>query len=109
MYIFTPTTDYELYYIGSGFTEDPNNAGAIGTVLPPDMFTYPGTMNICDALQACATDSLQASGDWSLALFFLASTSSWQCFGYENGQNDPTAFNVPNPDVIEGYGYSVGL
>jgi hypothetical protein len=100
--------DFVQYYKGSGFTENPDNEGNQNPPGPPDMFTYPGTMSVCDAVQACNVDTFNAeNNDYSFDIYYLISTSSWLCVGYYQEQNDPSAFNIANPDVREGYGYDI--
>jgi hypothetical protein len=100
---------YSVYYSGSGFTENTNNPGNDEPEsLPPITTTYPGTTDPCTAIQACAQSS---SNDllsyYSFDLHYLASTQEWECVSYFDPNTAPSYYNVPNPDVMIAYGYSL--
>jgi hypothetical protein len=100
---------YSVYYSGSGFTENTTNPGNdLPNNYPPLTTTYPGTMDPCTAIQTCTQDSYaDPDAYYSFDLHYLASTEEWECVSYFDPNISPSYFNVPNPDILIAYGYSL--
>lgn len=121
-------TQYERFYRGCGFTEDPNNPGNAyySDNFPPITTTYNSTLNATEAVMQCANDAFYEYPDpnqyLSFDLHFISTSGEglagdggagyWECVQYFSEQSDTDAspyFNVSNPAVSVAYGYSSGL
>jgi len=97
------TVFYDIFYTGAGFTENADNLGNF--IEEPQTTTFPNT-DIATAVGVCATFT-DGIGFDSFAMYFLMSTCSYSCTAYLGTNTNPTYFNVANPDVVLGYGYSL--
>ncbi|THY20226.1 hypothetical protein D6D01_06846 [Aureobasidium pullulans] len=120
-------TEYERFYRGCGFTEDPNNPGNayFSDNFPPVVTRIDSTVSPSDAVQQCAEDAYYRYDDpnqyLSFDLHFISNGTGlageggsgyWECVQYFSEQSDTDAspyFNVTNSAVTIAYGYSSGL
>ena len=67
---------------------------------------FNGNMTDCQAIKACAQSAVnQKDNYWSFGLWM--SDMAWTCAMYVNGNDDTSAWNVPNEAVTKAYGYTV--
>ncbi|TIA54299.1 hypothetical protein D6C79_01040 [Aureobasidium pullulans] len=120
-------TEYERFYRGCGFTEDPNNPGNayFSDNFPPVVTRIDSSVSPSAAVQQCAEDAYYRYDDpnqyLSFDLHFISNGTGlageggsgyWECVQYFSEQSDTDAspyFNVTNSAVTIAYGYSSGL
>ena len=104
--------EYDFYYSGSGYTENIDNPGNDAPDSYPPLYTdFPGTLDVCTAVQACADQSdNDPTNYYSFDLHYLCSNQTWVCVQfYDDAGDDGTDssyFNVPDDDAVAVYGYS---
>ena len=117
---------FAQFYAGSGFTEDPSSPVNVNAAtFPPIRLYMAGSVSLCDAASQCGSAALNQEFNttsppsarvnyFSIDLHYLSSQAQWECVQYQGnygtygygGGGDGTYFNVSNPDVSAGYGYS---
>jgi len=81
-------------------------ADPLANVKTPSETTFPSTLGVPQAVQACADYSV-GQNNWAFQLYFLGSQDTWVCRGYFNNgpRSDASYFKDSNPDVLVAYGY----
>lgn len=76
-------------------------------VFPPVRSTF--AADACTAVERCAQQSANApTSYYTFQLYFLESKQQWTCVSYFNAQFQAAPyFNVPNPDAVVVYGYTI--
>lgn len=100
--------EYDFYYSGSGYTENTDNPGNNDPDSYPPLYTdFPGTLDVCTAVQSCADQSdNDPTNYFSFDLHYLCSNQTWVCVQYFNDAGYGNYFNVPDDDVVAAYGYN---
>ena len=62
----------------------------------------------CTAISECASLA-NNYGDPFFIVEYLCAEEQWACSTYTFNENNPTYFNVSNPDITAAYGYSTPL
>lgn len=92
-------------YAGCGYAENANNPG--NQAEAPLTTTLPGTLAVCSAAVECVNYAYNSPGSYlGVDLQFHFSTLNWACVAYFDENHDPSYWNVPNSDIIQGYGFS---
>jgi len=103
---YTLVVDGQLFaqsFTGSGVREPLDNPAADGVT--PDVTTFPGTLNDCDAITSCINYGfLSANNDYTYDIHYLISEGVWSCTGYYQGSSS-NYFTISDSDVGAAYGY----
>ena len=105
--------EYDLYYSGPGYIENTDNPGNDDPGAYPPLYNeYPGTLDVCDAVNMCAEQTNNHPTQYySFELHYLCSNQKWICVQYYNlngdgSEGDTSYFNVPDDDAVAVYGYN---
>lgn len=98
------TDTYSEFYQGTGVTEDPNSTAADGEA--GTTITIADTGDDCDAVQTCVNRLAAWQLFGSFDLHFNLGTGDWSCVTYPYASNVATDFDVADPTIGRGYGFS---
>ena len=101
-------TVYAQYYSGQYFIENTDNAGNDDPLGQPPIYTsISGDLDMCAAAEQCAIQAMESwDGYLSFDLHYLCSNNTWECVDYYDSNDDPSAFNVPDPDAVAVFGFN---